>query len=73
MTLKTIVSFLVEDSDPHREALINLRMDLLHSEELVKSLISKKYLTDKEFVEHFNQNEALACMGIDELVGSSWL
>ncbi len=71
--LKTIASFLVGDSAPHREALINLRMDLLHSEELVKIRISKKYLTSKEFVEHFNQNEALACKGIDELVGRSWL
>lgn len=71
--LRTMATFLLKDKAPDREVLINLRMDLQHSEELVRSRISSKSLTDKEFVEHFNQNESLACKGVEELVGGSWL
>lgn len=73
MHLKTLSSYLLRD-DPHgRQDLIDLRMDLQYSENLVRGRINRSALTGKEFVEHFNQNETLTCASIDELVGDSWL
>lgn len=71
--LKTWALIFSQENVPEQGSLIELRIDLQHAEELVAGRISKSALTGKKFVEHFNQNESLACRGIDELVGESWL
>ncbi len=70
--LKILVSLLKNNSPDHKE-LIELRMNLFHSEALVANRISKRNLVNKEFVEHFNQNEFLSFESIDKLVGKPWL
>ncbi|MEJ2613153.1 MAG: hypothetical protein P8179_24650 [Candidatus Thiodiazotropha sp.] len=71
--LRTLDSYLLGDDSPDRQALIDLRIDLQYSEDLVRKRINKSALTGKEFVEHFNQNETLTCASIEELVGDSLL
>jgi len=40
---------------------------------LVKGRVDKKSLVGTEYVEHFNQNVALSCKSVEEVVGRSWV
>ncbi|OUS03835.1 hypothetical protein A9Q81_06820 [Gammaproteobacteria bacterium 42_54_T18] len=64
--------YLQNSEAPSDQDLVELRMDLYLSEQIIGSRL-KRYSDDSlHFVEHLNQSQELECKSIKELLGRDW-